>query len=215
MNRIAVFPNGAFQTNCYIITTDEGAALIDAPSPASRIIRRLEEENLELRWIYLTHGHFDHVMALSALRERYKDVRIAISAADASYLDPAVCRRDLSFFSMHDDKDITFPSADLLLRDGDVTDIGLTVIETPGHTEGSICLYSEKDKVLFSGDTLFASGVGRTDMPGGSWSELQSSLRRLFSIVRDGSVQVLPGHGMITTIEEERKGNPFLPQLNQ
>lgn len=213
MNRIAVFPNGAFQTNCYIITTDEGAALIDAPSPASRIIRHLEEENLDLRRIYLTHGHFDHVMALAQLKERYKDVKIAISRKDASYLDSCVCARDLSFFSIYEEEPVYFPSPDLLLDDGDVTDEGFTVIETPGHTAGSICLYSREDRILFSGDTLFAGSAGRTDMPGGSYTQLQSSLSRLFSIVTDESVQVLPGHGIPSTTGKERKGNPFLPQI--
>jgi len=205
---------GPFATNAYIVMEDGKCILIDAPAPDTTITGALESMNAVPEWVILTHGHFDHVLALPALKEKYPKMKIAISAADAIYLTDNMerIRKDLSFFysSPVFEKAITeqFPKIDMLINDGDMLPLGFTAILTPGHTPGSMCFENKKEKVLFTGDTLFEGSIGRTDMPFGDYNSLQSSLIRILE--RENAV-VLPGHGGSTTIKEERENNPYSP----
>jgi glyoxylase-like metal-dependent hydrolase (beta-lactamase superfamily II) len=206
---------GPFATNCWIYAREAppgepgDCAVIDPGADAEAIISRLQQLKLRPRYILLTHGHFDHIAALPALAEAYKDSppTIAIHRDDAAYLGAGERRLYRESFAavagntayadaFRDD----MPEADTLLDDGSV--IGpFTVLHLPGHTPGSAAFYDRDAKLLFSGDTLFRSGYGRTDLPGGSLPCLRQSLLRLSAM--DGDISVYPGHEGTTTIGRE------------
>lgn len=209
MARISLRTEGPFATNSYIIDEGDGKCiLVDAPAPS--IAQAITELGLEVDEVWLTHGHFDHVLGLAAVKEAWPDSRIRIGAGDARMLDAKVAQADLALFGMHPEV-AEIPCADVLLSDGDRLPLGYEVVATGGHTSGSVCFYNKYEGILFSGDTLFASSVGRTDL-GGDYSALVRSLRRLVSVV-DGKAVVLPGHGVSTTMEAERRTNSFLNLL--
>ncbi len=196
---------GPFASNCYIVGTESSkeGIIIDPGAEAKRILKRVDDLELEVRVIVLTHAHIDHIGALKEVKEA-TDAEIAIHAEDASSLQG----RSLSnLFGL------VFPPpppADRLLKGDDSIDVGdlhLLVLHTPGHTPGGICLLGEG--VLFSGDTLFNSGIGRFDMPGGNGSQLMNSIHTKLMVLPDSTV-VYPGHGQETTIGTERRANPFL-----
>jgi glyoxylase-like metal-dependent hydrolase (beta-lactamase superfamily II) len=217
---------GNLATNCWIYPLDNVSengqpvglnpcTVIDPGEEGGRIIAFLDQHKLFPAYIILTHGHFDHIGAVSVLaneyRNRYgdaeKSVTIAIHAADAEYLGPdafPVHNRSLSaVFGNPVNIGMLLeplPNPDKLLQEGDT--LGpLTVLHLPGHSPGSIALWDEKAGVMFTGDTLFCDGYGRTDLPGGNAKLLNASLTRLFAM--DGEIQVYPGHGGISTIGQE------------
>ncbi|MGB9836099.1 MAG: MBL fold metallo-hydrolase [Candidatus Saccharicenans sp.] len=197
---------GPLETNCYLYFCPEtrDCAIIDPGAEAERIFPVVTELNLKPVLILNTHGHVDHIGANVEVKERYH-IPIALHSADLPMLEENV---QLEFGLMLGAK--PSPPPDRLLADGDEIKIGKTVlkvIHTPGHTPGSVCFYA--DGLLFSGDTLFCGGVGRTDLPGGSWKQLAQSLRSRVLVLPDETV-VLPGHGPKTTIGEEKESNPFL-----
>jgi len=218
---------GNLATNCWIYPLDNvpgngqpdgltPCAVIDPGEEGGRIIAFLDQHKLFPAYIILTHGHFDHIGAVSTLakeyRRRYGDeassrVTIAIHAADAEYLGPdaysahnrsikAVFGNSLNIETLLEPQ----PGPDMLLQEGDT--IGpFTVLHLPGHTPGSIALWDEKAEVMFTGDVLFCGGYGRTDLPGGNSKQLYASLMRLFGM--NGDIQVYPGHDGITNIGQE------------
>jgi glyoxylase-like metal-dependent hydrolase (beta-lactamase superfamily II) len=206
---------GAIATNCWIYAWDAptgepgDCAVIDPGADAETIIARLERLRLRPRYILLTHGHFDHIAALPALAAACRDgpLTIAIHREDRDYLGAGARQVHRTSFAAAagnaayvDALWEAMPEADLLLDEGSV--IGpFTVLHLPGHTPGSVAFYDKNARVLFSGDTLFQDGYGRTDLPGGSWPQLRRSLLRLFAM--DGDIGVYPGHGGTTTIGEE------------
>lgn len=200
------FVAGHMQANCYIIgcpATGE-AAVVDPGGDADRILARLKARGLRLRYIILTHGHVDHIAALGEVREA-TGAEVLIHAGDAEMLtDPT---RNLSFFM---GRRLRFSPAERLLADGDTIEVGtvrLEVVHTPGHTPGGICL--KTDDLVITGDTLFAGSIGRSDFPGGNHRQLIRSIKeRLLCL--PGHTRVYPGHGPETTIEEEKRYNPFL-----
>ena len=205
---------GPIETVCYIVKEENECLLIDAPAPADGMIAKLEESSLHPNWIYLTHGHFDHVLALRELLDRYPDAKIAISKADKAYLETGGerCRESLlsigsSLLRVYKAKDFDFPPIERYLEDGDELALGFRAMATPGHTAGSMCFISEKERVLFSGDTLFRLGIGRTDL-GGDYEEIVRSLEKIKNL--EGDYIVLPGHGSRTTLSFERRNNPYL-----
>lgn len=205
---------GPFATNSYIVQTEDGCIIIDAPYPAERITGVLKSLGAEPDMIVLTHGHFDHILALPSLKAEYPEVRIAVSAADAVYLSDngSYIRRDISFFDaeayFNIDDTYHLPQVDILLKDGDAIPLGFSAISTPGHTEGGMCFYNKDENILFSGDTLFSGSVGRTDTVGGDMMKLIASLKRLMALPED--TIVLPGHGQSTTIGKEKTSNPYI-----
>ena len=154
MTTIQVRTEGDFAVNCYIVNTDSGCVIIDAPWPADGIIRQLESKSARPELVVLTHGHFDHILGLGRLKESFPQIKIAVSRTDSTMLDLDIIRRDMGFFGL-DCPVSSIPQADILLCGGDRPFSDFQVIETPGHTAGSISLYSENDLILFSGDTLF------------------------------------------------------------
>ncbi|MFC1958817.1 MBL fold metallo-hydrolase, partial [Chloroflexota bacterium] len=178
--------------------------IIDPGAGANQILKRVEDLGLEIKSILLTHRHSDHIGALKEVKEA-TDAEIAIHADDAESLQTRHHFNPVSHFSRQPP-----PSPDRLLKGGDSIDIGdlhFLVLHTPGHTQGGICLLGEG--VVFTGDTLFNFGIGRSDLPGGNGSQLMDSIHTKLMVLPDNTV-AYPGHGPHTTIGTERQGNPFL-----
>jgi glyoxylase-like metal-dependent hydrolase (beta-lactamase superfamily II) len=210
---------GDLATNCWIYSLKaepsagpSPCAVIDPGDNSAYIISLLEQLNLCPGYILLTHGHFDHLAALPDLAAAFVPAPvIAIHSGDASYLGPDALEAHRKSFaalggaSYVDGLWKPMPPAGRLLAGGER--IGpFTVIHTPGHTPGSVCYYDEDAGLLFSGDTLFRNGYGRTDLPGGNQTTLEKSLALLLSM--DGGIVVCPGHGPATTIGEEGRTKP-------
>ncbi len=203
------FPMGALWTNAYLLWDQEGTAiLVDPGGDPSEALDFAEKNRLRIEWVFLTHGHGDHIEGLDMARQ--KSVRgVAIHRADAAMLTTP--EENLSRWL---GAPIQCSKAERELEDGETLAVGkmtVRVIHTPGHTAGSSCflVLEGEDSVLVSGDTLFARSVGRTDLPGGSERDLRTSLLKLNDL-EDG-LPVLPGHGPETTLGRERKENPYWP----
>jgi len=199
-------PVGMLESNCYILNDNGALALVDCGIFTRRVREAIAEQGGDLRYILLTHGHFDHIQGVASAKAAYPRAKVCIGEADAAYLtgemDSLPGRP-----SFH--KSPVTP--DRLLADGDMIALGdsvLWVIATPGHTPGGVCFYAEEERLLFTGDTLFFEEVGRADLPGGDWDTLQASVRRLYAI--EGDCAVLPGHYQASALEHERRNNPYV-----
>ncbi|MGE5577324.1 MAG: MBL fold metallo-hydrolase [Syntrophothermus sp.] len=206
LKQLIVGPMGA---NCYIIGCDQTreAAVIDPGGDPSAILGEVKRLGLTLKHIINTHGHVDHIAGNRALKA-VTGAEILIHAADSPMLTNS--QQNLSYFLGEESELVTGPPADRKLADGDVINVGnisVQVLHTPGHTPGGICLLA--GEALFSGDTLFAESVGRTDFPGGSSEALINSIRQKLLVLPD-ETPVYPGHGPMTTIGDEKALNPFL-----
>jgi glyoxylase-like metal-dependent hydrolase (beta-lactamase superfamily II) len=205
MKRLVV---GPLEANCYLLwdDADRSAVVVDPGSDGDYIEDEVKKEGLNVKYIINTHGHFDHVGANGHLRDSL-GVKVAIHASDVKLLQGAPLHGNP--FGIE-----TPPQSapEVLLTDGMELKAGglsITVLHTPGHTQGGVCLYIEKEGVIFTGDTLFSGGVGRTDLPGGSFDTLMKSIREKILPLGD-TVRVFPGHGPETTIAEEKESNPFI-----
>lgn len=204
---IRALPVGPLQANCFVIGCQEThqSVVIDPGGDVDLILSTLEKDNLKLSAIINTHGHFDHVGGNKALKEA-SGADLMIHKSDAPML--AQLNQMGAAWGMRVDNS---PSPDRFLEDGDVVDFGnlqMKVIHTPGHSPGGICLYLESERALFSGDTLFASSIGRTDLPGGDYDTLISSIQTKLFILPE-ETDVYNGHMEPTTIGKEKKFNPF------
>lgn len=197
---------GMCQTNCYFLFREgEGnAILIDPADQGKKLYEKLKEKGFTVEAILLTHGHFDHMMGAEELR-KLSGAKIYAPEADKVLLqDPYVN------VSANWAEPCTL-DADEYIKDGQELCFGdkkCKMIETPGHTVGSCCFYFEEDGILISGDTLFQESVGRTDLPTGSMSKLNRSLKEKLMVLPD-EVKVYPGHGGSTSIGYEKQYNPF------
>ena len=186
---------GAYQTNCYIIhdDTSKTCCVIDPGYEADTILDKLDALGLTVEAILLTHGHFDHVGAVKELAAEAQ-CKVYIHPEDLS-MPPMLTAGKLYYTN-------TYAEGSRLNLAG----LDITVLHTPGHTPGSVCLMVEN--TLISGDTLFAGSCGRTDLPGGSWPTIRESLRRLASF--EANLWVLPGHGGTSQLRDEKRYNPYL-----
>ena len=198
-------------SNCYLLVEEEsGEAVIVDPAWCGDVVKNaLDGENITLKYVLLTHGHFDHIFGVYGLQTE-RGAKVVIHSKDAGHLlDPKKSLAEGNF------PEKQYPViADILIKDGDVLKLGneeIKVMSTPGHTEGSVCYILEKDRVIISGDTLFCMTAGRTDFPGGSDEKMIESLKRLVAL--DGDYRVLPGHNRETTLESERKRNWYIRRM--
>lgn len=206
---IQMFVVGKLLTNCYIAACPDTreAIIIDPgfenPNEAAEIFNFVEEKSLKLKFTVNTHGHPDHICGNGIVKEQF-NTPILIHERDAFMLG-ALGKVVAKLFGFKNSS----PPADILLKDGDTVKFGnltLKVMHTPGHSPGSMCLLGEGE--VFTGDTLFAGSIGRTDLPQGSEKDMKNSLEKLKSL--PDHFKVYPGHGPPTTIGEEKKSNPFL-----
>ncbi len=192
--KIYTLPLGQLETNCYLVADGDGvAAVIDPAAAPERILQTARESSLTIQAILLTHGHFDHVGAIAGLTQA---LRCPVWMHE----------NELTLPEYLTDGPLYYTDG---YGEGDTVTVGklnFTVLHTPGHTPGSVCLRC--GDALFSGDTLFAGSCGRTDFSGGSGSEMCRSLRRLAQL--PGDLAVYPGHGEATTLARERRENPYL-----
>ena len=198
---ISVLRLGQIGTNCYIFRRDGGykCGVVDPGDQGEQVARWLVDKGLEAEAVLLTHGHFDHILGIPGLREEWPDLPVYCHPADWGEGDAASLFGQ-RFPTVRSFGDITpYREGDTVEVDG----IRLEVLDTPGHTPGSVTLRAEN--VLFTGDTLFAGSMGRTARPGGDVGELMRSLKRLGEL--EGDYQVLPGHEGQSTLERERSGN--------
>ncbi|OGO42319.1 MAG: hypothetical protein A2137_02010 [Chloroflexi bacterium RBG_16_58_8] len=203
ITRLAV---GSLSANCYVVGSEAAGEglVIDPGGQAGDILKAIDDAGLDIKIIVLTHGHSDHIAALYDIQDR-TGAAVAIHLEDADFLEgrgSLSSQFGISYKTPH--------PPDRLLREGDVIavgDLSFTVIHTPGHTPGSICLLCG-DKV-FTGDTLFRRGIGTTMMPGSSRPQLIDSLQTRLMVLPDDTA-VYPGHGRETTIGAERKDNPYV-----
>ncbi|HUK85285.1 MAG TPA: MBL fold metallo-hydrolase [Candidatus Acidoferrum sp.] len=196
---IETFTVGMLSTNCYVVNSEQTNEVIiidpglEFTSEAQQIFNYIHESNLKVKIILNTHGHHDHISGNSIFQKKY-NVPVYIHKFDASSLE----KMEESQFS-----------APILFEEGSQIKFGdeiLTVMHTPGHTPGSVCLLGKK--LVFTGDTLFAEGIGRTDFPGGSMKDMQLSLQKLVRL--PDYFLIYPGHGPTSIIGEEKRSNPFL-----
>ncbi|MEE4364252.1 MAG: MBL fold metallo-hydrolase [Desulfotignum sp.] len=197
---------GPIMANCFILGCEQTkeAVVIDPGDDADRILMELAKAELKVKYLIDTHGHFDHVGANKRMKE-VTGATLAIHPDDAPMLSQL--SRSAASFGLAAENS---PEPDMLLNDGDKVTFGsitLTVIHTPGHSRGGICLYTEGH--LFAGDTLFAGSIGRTDLPGGDYDTLIASIKEKLLHLPDDTT-VYTGHGPETTLLNEKRMNPFL-----
>ena len=200
--KISSLQVGPIMTNCYILSdeTAKVCAVIDPGDEPERIEKAVAATGCALTAIYLTHGHFDHYMGVAGLLQNHPDLPVYIHPNDAV----AGQGGDLKFPRLNEKNQRYYQEGDILTL-GDLT---ISVLETPGHSSGSVCLVV--NDVIFAGDTLFCMSCGRTDFPDGSYPAILHSLARLAKL--PGNYQVYPGHERTTTLDFERNHNPYLRQ---
>ena len=195
MLNIHTFPLGAYQTNCYMVWDENSntCVVIDPGYEAETVLAEAKRLGKTIEAILLTHGHFDHVGAVKDIAAD-TDCKVYLCEADLS-MPPQLTAGTLYYTDLYGEGDVL-----------KLAGLSFKVLHTPGHTPGSVCLQCED--AMFSGDTLFWGSCGRTDLPGGSWSTIQKSLKRLAAI--SGDFKVYPGHGDDTRLDFERKMNPYM-----
>lgn len=196
--KIDCFPSGPLRTNSYLVYQKSSALIIDPSMGAfEKILQRASDHHLHIEKIILTHSHWDHIVDAKVAKEE-TEAMLYIHALDAKNVEEP--GSDLLPLPVK----VAPVSCDHLLSDGDIIelqDLKFEVIHTPGHSPGSICLYLRKEGILFSGDTLFCSAIGRTDLPTGNPAIMHASLEKLASLPKE--TIVFPGHGPKTTIAKE------------
>jgi glyoxylase-like metal-dependent hydrolase (beta-lactamase superfamily II) len=202
--KITRLMTGMVDSNAYILADSGEAALIDAGVHPDEIMDVISAEGLKLKYIILTHAHFDHVLYIDKLRD-ITGAKVLIHEKDAKALTHAQLNGSLMFGGNY-----VFKPADVILKEGDIIEVGavrIEVIHTPGHTSGGICL--KADNTVFTGDTLFRLSVGRSDLGDGDGRLLIKSIKEKLMVLEDDIV-VYPGHGESSTIGFERQKNYFL-----
>lgn len=201
---------GMLHTNCYLLGDEKlgEGILFDPGASTQKILDMIEQSGVKIKYIVLTHCHFDHVMAAPSIQDA-TGAELMIHKEDAPYLTPEYVSRKGYIRETY-----KTPRIDRILEDGDTITLGgiaIKVMNTPGHTRGS-CVFmlhdAERGDIMLSGDTLFKDACGRWDLEGGSQESMMESLRRLYAI--EGDYAVFSGHGAPTTLQAERENNPYM-----
>ncbi len=204
---IETFVLGPLQTNTYLLRSGGACVVVDPGMDPDPLVQYLLDEQIEPGRIWLTHGHGDHIAGVNALKDTFPEIRLCCPAGEADMLTDANANLSAPF-----GLNVTCPSADQLLEPGTAQMIGPTawqVLDTSGHTKRGVSFYCSQASVVLTGDALFASSVGRTDIPGANMNQLITNIRDQLLVLPDDT-QVLPGHGPKTTIGVERRTNPFI-----
>ena len=206
MNIQRFIANNGFGTNMYLVWDEDSkkAFIVDPGAESVQMENAISENKLQPEYIILTHAHGDHTGGIDPLKEKYPGIKLVANRAERKMLAE---RSSISGGAGH--------TADIEVTDGDTLDVGpmhLCFIDCPGHTPGGMSILL--GKVLFSGDTLFMSSVGRTDLPGGDWDALMHTIREKLFVLPDDTV-VLPGHMQETTIGFEKRCNPFVRDIDK
>lgn len=199
---------GALQSNCFIVYDEDShdAIVVDPGDEAEKIISLIEDRKLKVSRIVCTHAHFDHVGAVTTLKEK-TGAAVMLHKGDLDIYMRADKQGALWGFHIEQP-----PAPDMFMLEGDEVAVGrfrLKVLHTPGHSPGGICLYGEG--VILTGDTIFAGSVGRTDFPGGSLTELKRSFAGIIALPAE--TRIFPGHGPLTTVKNEKENNFFVHEL--
>ena len=206
MMKVETVSVGFLNTNCYIAHNGESAAVIDPGADAERILNTADSLGVKIKYVFLTHAHFDHVLAASEILEKTGALLVANVAERERLRNPELSGQTMlrrrEFVALYPDIEIGESGT---LKMGELT---FSFLRTPGHTEGSMCIFCED--TMFSGDTLFAGTCGRCDLQGGDYAVMLKSLRKLYEL--DGEYKVLPGHEAATTLSEERVTNPYMAE---
>ncbi|MBQ8856352.1 MAG: MBL fold metallo-hydrolase [Bacteroidales bacterium] len=229
MIHIEHFTFNSFQTNSFILWDESGKCAIADPgcsseAELSRLTGFIADKGLEPVCILLTHCHFDHVYGMAALAREYEipvyadmDEMYSLQVTNAKLCGQFGFPMPDEFPIIRTSSDVHHPAKAIFVQDGDTIDVGnlrFEVIQTPGHSKGGLCFLERNEKVLLSGDTLFAGAIGRTDHPGGDYETLMKSIFEKL-LMLDGDTRVLPGHGPSSDIATERMTNPFLMPFNE
>ncbi|MCR5699597.1 MAG: MBL fold metallo-hydrolase [Treponemataceae bacterium] len=205
MDDIVCLTLGDFEVNCFLFSYEDKLCIVDPGDACTALIHEIDEicreQELTFSSIYLTHGHLDHVAGLNLLKKIYPDVKIYIGSRDRPFLGPGSYDVQYRTFSSGGMGSFVLQTlktgqeivpADVFVKDGDVIFSDWEVIETPGHTQGSTCLYNKKRKILFTGDTMMFYNYGRTDLAGGSDMDIHDSLKKILKLPKN--TIVCPGH---------------------
>ncbi|MDY0408436.1 MBL fold metallo-hydrolase [Virgibacillus soli] len=204
--QIQSFQLGPLGTNCYVISNQEGCLIVDPGGDPKEVMTYLESLDKKPNAILLTHAHFDHIGAVDYLRKYYQ-IDVYLHDKEKNWLSDGNLNRSLFYFN----KPIITDEAEKTLQPGryQIGTLSFDVLHTPGHSPGSTSFVFEDAKFVVSGDVLFQRGIGRTDLPGGDYSQLVESIQEKLYILQDDYI-VYPGHGSSTTIGEEKRENPFV-----
>ena len=205
--KIKKYVVGMIGTNCYLVINEETkeTVMVDPGAYPAKVKNAVKEQKLKLKAVLLTHAHFDHIMGIDGVREKFQ-VPVYASEKEQEILQDARLNLSAAYGGGYTFSDATY------VRDGEELEIAgmkIKVIETPGHTAGGCCYYIAEEEVLFSGDSLFCASIGRTDFPTGSSSQLVRAVRDKLLVLPEDTM-VYPGHMEETTIGYERKHNPFI-----
>lgn len=205
--QIKTFVSVDFPENCYAVHCDDGIFLVDPGEYTAELESYIKENALNIRYIFLTHMHFDHIRATTKIKSECPQAKIVIHSLDAEFIN--IPQKNLSAYFGFEVEEII---VDIICIDYDKLKMGNTeiqVLHTPGHTPGGACFIV--DDAIFSGDTLFEGSCGRTDFPGGDSAIMANSLKKLKNL--EGDYWVFPGHGNATTLNNERRYNLYMRTL--
>lgn len=206
--KITNLPSGALQVNTYLVVDEETnkGFIVDPGGYNPVLTKMVKEENIDIEYIIITHGHSDHICGVNEHKNDFPNAKIVAHEEEKAMLSDTDFNFSASFGMPYT------VEADIYVKDGDVLSFGnteLKIFHTPGHSPGGICIYAEKENVLFSGDTLFRQSIGRTDFPGCSFNQLAESIHNKLFVLPD-ETQVFPGHMGPTEIGFEKRSNPFV-----